>query len=159
LNQITLGSITGFTKQFNVAGGVAAAFYHGDNVIVFQIFSAAAFHTLAPISAPDFPANSGWNCVAACAGIFRFIGCRQHLQSSFRNLQCDFPVAFDLGVISDVSQTLQDIQRRAVCRARDFASRIFINLDISSLGEAAGNGSQFVNAVIVHAFNEPKTRQ
>jgi hypothetical protein len=73
LNQIAFGSVAILAKQFNVAGGVAAAFCYGDNVIVFQIFPAAAFLTFAFVSAPDFSANCGWNCVAAFAGDWLFI--------------------------------------------------------------------------------------
>jgi len=74
LDQIALGTVAGFAKQFDVAGGVAAAFCNGDNMIVFQIFAAATFDAFPFISAPDFAADSGWNCVAACLGIFWFIG-------------------------------------------------------------------------------------
>ena len=73
LNQVTFGTIAGFTRQFNVAGGVAAAFCDGNNVIVFQIFPAAAFLAFAFVSAPDFSANCGWNGVAAFAGHLLFV--------------------------------------------------------------------------------------
>jgi hypothetical protein len=80
LNQIAFGSVAILAKQFNVAGGVAPALCDGDNMIVFQIFPAAAFHALSAVSAPNFPADCGPNCVPAFVGIFwHFFGWHQHL--------------------------------------------------------------------------------
>jgi hypothetical protein len=57
LNQVAFCSVAILAKQFDVSGGIAAAFCDGDNVIVFQIYPATAFDTLAFISAPDFTAD------------------------------------------------------------------------------------------------------
>ena len=56
----------------SLAGGFAAAFCDGDDVIIFQIFPTAAILALAFVSTPNFPADCGWNCFAAFAGILRF---------------------------------------------------------------------------------------
>jgi len=60
LYQITFGSVAGFTKQLNVASGVAAAFRDGDNVVVFQFYLTAAVRAFTLVPSPHFSFHFGW---------------------------------------------------------------------------------------------------
>ena len=128
-------------------------------MVKFQVLPGSALYAFTVISAPNFDSNFEWNCIAAPIGFFRVIDGDQHFQSFPGNLRCDFSVAFDTSVISDVLQTALDIQRRAVCRACNSVSRGFIYFKFQQPGKPARNGSQFFNTVGVHVFNYRKTRQ
>ena len=78
-------------------------------MVKFQVLPAATLYAFTVISAPNFDSDFEWNCIAVLIGFFRVIGGDQHLQSFLCNLRCDFSVAFDMSVISDVLQTIQDI--------------------------------------------------